>query len=118
MAIDYDKIIFGNKKYSDLLKEVYQKHQKKDTQINALIIELKDLVEEPSDATLIVPMIKGYLETGVKNDDLLLKLVALIQKGEEKSGGKNDDVLDLGLTEAEKEALLKDAQRLMDGNEI
>jgi hypothetical protein len=107
--MDYDKIIFGKKKYSDLLSEIYNRQDKKNKQIDVLINELKDLVVETSDATLIVPMIKAYLETGVKNDDLFLKLAALIQRGEENKI-KESDFDGLGISDSEKEALLKIAK--------
>ena len=36
-----DKKVFGKKSYSDLLKEIYDNQKKKETQISALINELK-----------------------------------------------------------------------------
>jgi hypothetical protein len=38
----------------------------KKQQITSLISELKPLIQEIGDATLIVPLIKEYLEIGVK----------------------------------------------------
>ena len=63
-----DKIIFGKKKFSDLLEEVYNNQKKKENQISALISELKPLISDIGDATLIVPLIKEYMDIGVKND--------------------------------------------------
>jgi hypothetical protein len=73
----FDKTVFGKKKFSDLLEEIYDNQKKKDKQINALINELKPMIEEIGDATLLVPLIKEYLEMGIKNDDLLIKMAAL-----------------------------------------
>ena len=81
--------IFGKKTVSDVLKEIYDNSRNKDKQINALIGELKPLVENIGDATLVVPMIKEYLEVGVKNDEHLIKMVALVQRLE--GGGKGSD---------------------------
>ena len=81
-----DTTIFGKKTVSDVLKEIYDNSKNKEKQINALIGELKPLVENIGDATLVVPMIKEYLEVGVKNDEHLIKMVALVQRLE--SGGK------------------------------
>jgi hypothetical protein len=81
-----DTTIFGKKTVSDVLKEIYDNSRNKEKQINALIGELKPLVENIGDATLVVPMIKEYLEVGVKNDEHLIKMVALVQRLE--SGGK------------------------------
>jgi hypothetical protein len=82
--------IFGKKTVSDVLKEIYDNSRNKDKQINALIGELKPLVESIGDATLVVPMIKEYLEVGVKNDEHLIKMVALVQRLE--GGGKTSEV--------------------------
>jgi len=56
-----DNIVFGSKKFSDILEEIYNNQKKKEKQISALISELKPLVNEIGDATLIVPLIKEYL---------------------------------------------------------
>ena len=37
----FDNIIFGKKKFSDILEEIYNNQQKKDKQVTALINELK-----------------------------------------------------------------------------
>jgi len=73
----FDKVIFGKKKFSDILEEIYDNQKKKDKQVTALINELKPMIEEIGDATLLVPLIKEYMEIGVKNDDLLIKMAAL-----------------------------------------
>lgn len=81
-------VIFGKKTVSDVLKEVYDNSKSKEKQINALIGELKPLVENIGDARLVVPMIKEYLEIGVKNDEHLIKMLAVVQKLE--NTGKSD----------------------------
>ena len=48
--------VFGKKKFSDLLSEIYDNQKKKETQISALINELKPLINDIGDATLIVPL--------------------------------------------------------------
>ena len=75
-----DSIVFGNKKFSDILNEIYDNQTQKKKQITALISELKPLVNEIGDATLIVPLIKEYLEISVKNDEHLIKMMAVIQR--------------------------------------
>ena len=69
-----DKLIFKNKKFADLLEEIYDNQKRKEKQISTLISELRPLIEDTGDATLIVPLIKEYLEIGVKNDDQLVKV--------------------------------------------
>ena len=75
-----DKEIFKGKTLSDLFGEIYDNSKETKTQVKGLISELKPLVENLGDATLVVPMIKDYLDIGVKNDDALIKLATIIQR--------------------------------------
>ena len=103
-----DNIIFGKKKFSDILHEIYDNQKKKEQQITGLISELKPLVSDIGDATLIVPLIKEYMEIGVKNDDALIKMATIIQRvvnSSSEDGG-------LGITEDEKDALLAEMEKI------
>ena len=75
-----DKEIFSGKTLSDLFSEIHDNSTNTRVQVKALIGELKPLVENVGDATLIVPMIKEYMEIGVKNDEQLIKLMCLYPK--------------------------------------
>lgn len=86
-----DTKIFGNKTVSDVLKEIYDNSKSKSKQVNALIGELKPLVESIGDATLVIPLIKDYLDVGVKNDEQLIKMIALVQRFEGASKGQEAD---------------------------
>jgi len=103
----FDKIIFGKKKFSNILEEIYDNQKKKDKQINALINELKPMIEEIGDATLLVPLIKEYLEMGIKNDDLLIKMAALAQRA---INGESTDA-GLGISDEEKQQLLDEISK-------
>ena len=98
-----DKKIFGKKKFSDILSEIYDNSKKKEEQISVLISELRPLVKDIGDATLIVPLIKEYLEIGVKNDEQLIKMATIVQRviNSENTGEDN-----FGISESEKQALL------------
>ena len=75
-----DKKIFGTKTLSDLFSEIHGNSSTTRNQVKSLIGELKPLIENIGDATLIVPMIKEYMEIGVKNDEHLIKLATVIQR--------------------------------------
>lgn len=102
MSTDFE--IFSNKKFSDLLKDIYDNSRKKDRQINLLIAELKPLVKSTNDASMIVPLIKEYLEVGVKNDEHLVKLAAIVQRVMSNSSTGNDD--GFIISEEEKKQIL------------
>ncbi|HMS90716.1 MAG TPA: hypothetical protein PKC87_00635 [Candidatus Absconditabacterales bacterium] len=88
-----ETVIFGKKTVSDLFKEIYDNSRNKEKQINALIGELKPLIENIGDAQLVVPMIKEYLDVGVKNDEHLIKLAAIIQRMDGNGKGETGDYI-------------------------
>ena len=75
-----NQILFDNKSFSDLLKEIHINQNKKKKQLASLIAELKPLVQTLGDATVVVPLIKEYMEISVKNDDQLIKMAAIVQR--------------------------------------
>jgi|TARA_B110000908_G_C10238297_1_gene444655 hypothetical protein len=103
-----DNVIFGKKKFSDILSEIYDNQKKKETQISGLISELKPLIADIGDATLIVPLIKEYLEIGVRNDEQLIKMATIIQRAVNNTGSGDE----LGISDAEKEELLAELDKL------
>jgi hypothetical protein len=106
-----DKIVFGKKKFSDLLGEIYDNQKKKENQISALISELKPMVQEIGDATLIVPLIKEYLEIGVKNDEQLIKLATIIQRIQQASASADANNPFI-ISEEEKTQLLESIDKI------
>ena len=78
--MDSDKEIFKGKSLSELFEEIYNNSKETKSQVKGLIGELKPLIENIGDATLLVPMIKEYMEIGVKNDEHLIKLATVIQR--------------------------------------
>jgi len=90
-----DKEIFDGKTLSDLFSEIHNNSTSTRAQVKALIGELKPLIENIGDATLIVPMIKEYMEIGVKNDEALMKLATIVQRIESANAkGDGGDMFD------------------------
>lgn len=77
---DLDKIIFKDKKVNNILEEIYNNQKNTQKQILSLIGELKPLINDTGDATLLVPLIKSYLDASIKNDEQLIKLTQVTQK--------------------------------------
>ena len=103
-----DSNIFGKKKFSDILKEIYDNQKKKETQIMALIGELKPLINDLGDATLVVPLIKEYMELGIKNDEQLVKMATIIQRTLASNKSEEEG---FGMTEEEKKQLLNEIEK-------
>ena len=104
--------LFKGTTFSDLMKDIYHNSKKKDRQINTLIQELQPLIKNISDATIIVPLIKEYLDVSVKNDEALVKLAAVVQRlvGSANTTGGDE----FGMSDEEKQRLLQTAQEELD----
>ena len=108
-----DNIVFKKKKFSDILSEIYDNQKKKESQISGFISELKPLINDIGDATLIVPLIKEYMEIGVRNDEQLIKMATIIQRVVNNSSSEEVG----GITEEEKAQLMAELDKLTDSYE-
>jgi hypothetical protein len=104
-----NQILFDDKSFSDLLKEIHGNQKKKAKQLASLISELRPLVQSLGDATVIVPLIKEYMEISVKNDDQLIKMAAIVQRLSTGTTLSGDSGL---LTEAEMNQLMDVAEEI------
>lgn len=110
--MSYDKVIFGKKSLSDLLKEIHTNSKETRQQILALIRELQPLVENIGDATLVVPLIKDYLDMKIKNDEIIVKMVGIIQRMETSTSKDGDDPFSLAADDIM--SLLEDSEEVKD----
>ena len=109
--MDGNKEIFKGKTFSDLLEDIYVTSKKKEQQINALIRELKPMIKNIGDATIVVPLIKEYMEVSVKNDEHLVKMAAVVQRAMARTSSTEENVL---LTKEEKKQLIASINELQD----
>ena len=106
-----DERIFGEKTLSNLFEEIYDISRKKEAQIKAIIKSLQPLIQDDiGNATLIVPLMKDWMELSIKNDEQLIKIAGIIQRGFNSKGGDEGNSFDL--TDAEKEQLLKEISKI------
>jgi len=101
--------LFKGTNFSDLMRDVYHNSKKKSRQIDTLIKSLEPMIKNIGDASVIVPMIKDYLEVSVKNDDALVKLAAVVQRLV-STNSKDDDGNEFGLSDDERKRLLEEAE--------
>jgi hypothetical protein len=107
--MNFDQVMWGNKKFSDLLKDIYTNSKDKEKQIRDLIDTLKPLVNDDRTALTIVPLIAEQLNISVKNDEQLVKLAGIVQRALSAS---TDDAANFILSEAEKEQLFSAVQEI------
>jgi len=111
----FDDEIFEGKTLSNLFSEIYENSKKKDDQINTLIGQLKGLIKNMTDATVIVPLIKDYIDASLKNDDHLIKMAGIIQRATQRaevSGGS-----DFSLSDDEKKQLMESIEAIENNKE-
>ena len=104
-----NQVIFDDKSFGDLLKEIHGNQKKKSTQIASMIAELRPLITSLGDATVVVPLIKEYMEISVKNDDHLIKMASIVQRL--TTGGANSGDSGL-LTNEEMNQLMDVAEEI------
>ena len=104
-----NQILFDDKSFGDLLKEIHGNQKKKAKQLASLIAELRPLVQSLGDATVVVPLIKEYMEISVKNDDQLIKMAAIVQRLSTSTTSNGDGGL---LTEEEMNQLMDVAEEI------
>ena len=105
----FDDEIFEGKTLSNLFSEIYQNSKKKDEQINTLIGQLKGLIKNMTDATVIVPLIKDYIDASLKNDDHLIKMAGIIQRASQRSEAAGGD---FSLSDDEKKQLIESIEEI------
>ena len=114
MAIDFE--VFEGKTLSDVFKDIYDNSNRNKEQLEVLMKEVVGFIKDGDTAVQIIPMLKEYLEINVKNDEQLVKLATIVQRMA-TADGKGDSEQEYGLTEKEKEQLLKDIEDVAKGTQ-
>ena len=107
--MDFSSIkLFGKKNFADLLKEIHTNQKDKEVQLRSLIEGLKPLITSPGEATMVVPLIKEYMELAIKNDDALIKMAGIVQRAMNTKAADSEELL----TDEDKEMLFSSLQEL------
>jgi len=109
LRMDNEFEIFEGKSFKNLCKDIYERSEHKHEQLDLLISELRPLVKSIDDAREVVPLIQGYFEIGVRNDEQLVKLAQVVQR---LQAAKIEGGTGVILSEAEKEQLWKEVKEV------
>ena len=102
--------LFKCKNLSNLFEEIYSNSVSKREQIKDLIASLSPLIEGIGDATILVPLIKDYLDIGVKNDEQLVKLAQIVQRvSSDKKASSGDS--EWWMMDTDIQNLIQDAEK-------
>jgi hypothetical protein len=103
--------IFEGKTLSSLFKDIHDNSVEKKDQIELLIKKLEPLIKNLGDATIVVPLIKEYLDVGVKNDEQLVKIATIVQRlvsSQARTTGTGPEMI----SEDEKKQLLSELENV------
>lgn len=103
----------NNVTFQDLLKKIYENSTRKQEQLIITAQNIQPLIRTLNDAVIIMPTLVQLQKVSVENDDLLVKMAAIAQRGILKNKSKVIDVENsLGITVEERRLLLQQAQKL------
>lgn len=75
---DYE--LYKGKSFASLCKDIVGNSEEKKQQLDILITDLREMIKTVNDAVTIVPLLKEYFDAGIRNDEQLIKLAAIIQR--------------------------------------
>ena len=106
--MDLNKSIFKKTSLGNIFEDIYSNTKKKDKLINELIFSLQEQIKSINDAIMLVPLISGYLDTSVKNNEHLIKMAAIIQRGMGNGDGNVEDLL----SDKDKEEIMEEIKKM------
>lgn len=98
--------LYKGKTFASLCKDIVGNSEEKKQQIDILITDLRDMIKTVNDAVTIVPLLKEYFDVGIRNDEQLIKLAAIVQRlmaGKVGADGEGGGTI---LTDEEKKQLM------------
>ena len=107
MSTDYK--VYENTSLSDLFKKIDKNSKMNKIQITTTIQELMTYIKDSNSAMQLFPMIAEYMEANIRNDELLVKLAAVVQRVQQAEAKAIES--DYGLSEVEKEQLLSKVEQ-------
>jgi len=108
--MDNEIKIFDDVGMADLYRNIYNRSETKKTQLDTVMSDIQKHITDKNDALMFLPQIKEFMVAGIKNDENLLKLAAVIQKTNIlKAGSENGELL----SEEDKEQLRKSVESTM-----
>ena len=110
--MDLDFELYKGKKYSSVLEDIVINSDDKRNQIDILISDLRSMIKTANDAIVIVPLIKDYLDVGVRNDEQLIKLAAIVQRLISSNAQPGENQSGFALSDEERKQLMEEAEKI------
>ena len=98
--------LYKGKSFASLCKDIVKNSEEKKQQIDVLITDLREMIKTINDAVMVVPLLKEYFDVGIRNDEQLIKLAAIVQRIMSGKAGNEAETGNLLLTDEEKKQLM------------
>jgi hypothetical protein len=98
--------LYKGKTFASLCKDIVTNSEEKKQQLDILITDLREMIKTVNDAVTVVPLLKEYFDVGVRNDEQLIKLAAIIQRMISGRAGVEGEGGNSMLTDEEKKQLM------------
>lgn len=98
--------LYKGKSFASLCKDIVKNSEEKKQQIDVLITDLREMIKTINDAVMVVPLLKEYFDVGIRNDEQLIKLAAIVQRIMSGKAGGEAEAGNLLLTDEEKKQLM------------
>ena len=102
MSADYE--IYKGMNIADMFKKIDNNSSRNKVQIESLIQEMMVFIKDPNTAIQLFPMISDFMEANIRNDELLVKLTAVVQRVMQTEA--KDEGGEYALSDTEKEQIL------------
>lgn len=105
---------------NDLFTDIYTNSKTKASDLKEAINTAMSKIQDTGDVVMLMPMIRDLYEVGVRNDDQLVRLAAIIQKyitsKEKMEGAVKNSSGDYTITEEEKKQLLSSLEEVYESD--
>lgn len=99
--------------FEDLLKKIYENSEAKQKSIENTVAHVAPMVQSLQDAVVILPYLTDLQNASIRNDDQVVKMAAIVQRGLVKSAKNKFNHEDFGgITADERKALLEQAKEM------
>lgn len=104
---DMDFEVCDGKTFRDLCRDILSRSDSKKNQVDMLYSDARNHIKDAASALNFLPQLKSLIEAGIKNDEQLVKLAAILQRLQstqiEVTGGEGT-----GLSEEDKAQLMRE----------
>lgn len=104
--------LFDGKTLGDLFKDVYTNQVSHKTELSDVVRTISRMIVRPEDAAILGPVLQQFMDTSIKNDENLIKMLNIAQRLISATTKTNDS--GVMLSEAEKEAIIANAKDEID----